>query len=108
MRPPCSFLKRIASGGEWDDEVGPSTVNIAKKLEKRLESEDPVTGRWEVPDCKQGRVWCDASSIATGISVEIGGAVVEDVSWLRKEDDAALINLAELEAANEAIKAALA
>ena len=34
--------------------------------------------------------------------------MVEDASWLRKEDDAAHINLAELEAANEAIKAAVA
>ena len=33
---------------------------------------------------------------------------MEDASWLRKEDDTAYINLAELEAANEAIKAAVA
>jgi len=73
----------------------------------RLVSEDLVNSKWEVPDQKYGRVWCDASSIATGISIEIGGAVVEDASWLRKEDDAAHINLEELEAANEAIKAAV-
>ena len=108
LRPACSFLKRMASGGEWDNAVGPRVVDLAEKLRKRVESEDPVTGRWDVPDCRQGRVWCDASSIATGISVEIGGEVVEDASWLRKEDDAAHINLAELEAANEAIKAAVA
>ena len=78
------------------------------KLSERPASEYPVSDKWEVPDRKYGRVWCDASSIATGISVEIGGAVVEDASWLRKEDDAAHINLAELEAANEAIKAAVA
>ena len=53
-------------------------------------------------------MWCDASSIATGISIEIGGAVVEDASWLRKEDNVAHINLAELEVANEVIKAAVA
>ena len=28
---------------------------------------------------------CDASSIATGVVVEIGGLVVEDVTWLRKK-----------------------
>ena len=30
-------------------------------------------------------VWCDASSIVTGVVVEIGSLVVEDVTWLRKK-----------------------
>ena len=30
-------------------------------------------------------VWCDASSIATGMVVEIGGSVAEDATWLRKK-----------------------
>ena len=49
-------------------------------------------------------MWCDASSIAVGICVEIGGVVVEDACWLRQKDDTNHINLAELDAANRALK----
>ena len=40
----------------------------------------------------------DASSLAIGTVLEAAGDVIEDCSWLRKENDAAHINLAELEA----------
>ena len=43
-------------------------------------------------------MWCDASSIATGVLLEIGGVVAEDAAWLRKKDDYGHINIAELEA----------
>jgi len=108
LRPACSFLKRAANGGGWKERLDFHVVEIAKKLEKRLEREDPVTGRWYVLNCRRGRVWCDASSLATGISVEIGGEVVEDATWICKEDAIAHINLAKLEAAIEAVKAAVA
>ena len=32
---------------------------------------------------KIGEVWCDASSIVTGVVVEIGSLVAEDATWLR-------------------------
>ena len=60
--------------------------------------EDPVGGVWEVVRTTQGRVWCDASSLAIGVCLEVDGAIVEDASWLRRMDDASHINLAELEA----------
>ena len=43
-------------------------------------------------------MWCDASSLAIGVCLEVDGGIVEDVSWLRRADDALHINLAELEA----------
>ena len=43
-------------------------------------------------------MWCDASSLATGVCLEVDGGIVEDASWLRRTDDASHTNLAELEA----------
>ena len=67
----------------WNDAVKSPVGDIAEKLVEWLKIEDPVNGRWDVPDHGQVRVWCDASSIAKSISVEIRGAVVADASWLR-------------------------
>jgi hypothetical protein len=55
----------------------------------------------------EGRVWCDKSSLVIRVSLEIGGAIVEDASWLRKENDPAHINLAELDAVVKGINLAL-
>ena len=52
-------------------------------------------------------VWVDANSLATGMSLEHDGAVVEDVSWLRKERDTQHINLAELDAVLKGINMVL-
>ena len=38
-----------------------------------------------MPKSSAGVVWCDASSIATGVLLEIGGVVAEDAAWLRKK-----------------------
>lgn len=54
-----------------------------------------------------GRVWSDASSLAMGTVLEIGGVDVEGAAWLRKENDATHINVAELEAVNRGINLAL-
>ena len=107
LRPSCSFIKRIASGGDWDTEVEPQVAALARQLAERIKSEDPVQGIWEVPQTDEGRVWCDASSIAVGVAVEIGTEIVEDACWLRPKSDSNHINLSELEAANQALKEAL-
>ena len=52
-------------------------------------------------------VWCDASSLAEGVCLEVGGHIVEDASWLRKENDGAHINVAELEAVVKGVNLAL-
>ena len=43
-------------------------------------------------------VWVDASSLATGVSLEHDGAAVEDATWLRKGRDTQHINLVEVDA----------
>ena len=98
LRVHCSYLKRLACSGRWDDEVSSEVVSLLGETCARVEAEDPVSGRWAVPRATSGRVWCDASSLAMGACLEVGGHVVEDASWLRKESDGAHINLAELEA----------
>jgi transposase InsO family protein len=98
LRVACSFLKREASGVDWDCVVGDSVMERAQEINRRLHQRDPVSGHWLVDDVPACRVWCDASGLAIGACVEVDGVVVEDASWLRKQDDAAHINLAELEA----------
>ena len=68
--------------------VGERTTTMMKEVLKEVEQEDPVKGRWDVPRTEKGVVWCDASSIATGVLLGIGGVVAEDATWLRKKDDA--------------------
>lgn len=98
LRPACSYLKRKASAVAWDSPVSNEIMSVTEDLWEKFKANDPVKGNWHVPDSSSVRVFCDASSIAIGVCVEVSGRVVEDASWLRKADDAAHINLAELEA----------
>ena len=61
-----------------------------------MRQEDPVLVKLCV-DGPEFNVWFDASSLATGVSLEYDGAAVEDASWLRKERDMQYINLMELD-----------
>ena len=89
LRVAASFIKRRAAGVTrgWDDEVTnvPLTTMIIEVV-ARVRQKDPVRGKWCV-DGPELDVWIDASSLATGVSLEHDGAVVEDASWLRKERD---------------------
>ncbi|KAK3870778.1 hypothetical protein Pcinc_024023 [Petrolisthes cinctipes] len=78
-----------------------------RDLLARLAVEDPVKGRFHVSPCERGRVWCDASSLALGVAVEIGGQTVEDAAWLQKKDDSGHINIAELDAVVKGVNLAL-
>ena len=98
LRVWCSYVKRLASGGEWDKEVPVGVGSTLGEVLDRVASEDPVHGSWCVTSEARGKVWCDASSLALGVCLELGGHVAEDASWLRKEGDCAHINVAELEA----------
>ena len=69
--------------------------------------EDHGKGRWVVSRERTGIVWCDASSLAIGVCLEIVGDIVEDASWLRKADDSTHINLAELKAVLKGLNLAL-
>ena len=60
-----------------------------------------------MPKIEKGVVWCDTSSIATVVLLELGGVVVEDAARLRKKDDAGHINVAELDVVLKEINLAL-
>lgn len=98
LRVWCSYIKRLASGGEWDCGVPSGVGPVLQETLERLAMEDPVHGVWGVPGEASGKVWCDASSLALGVCLELGGHVVEDASWLRKQNDGAHINVARLDA----------
>jgi len=66
-------MKRVAGRGNWDTEVEPEATEMAKQLAMRIKAEDPTRGPWEVPKTENGKVWCDASSMAIEVCVEIGG-----------------------------------
>ena len=73
----------------------------------RIENEDPAKGVWPVSSCGIMNVWCDASKIAYGVVLEKEGKPIEDGSWLKKLDDGAHINLAELNAVIRGVNMAM-
>jgi len=97
LRPTCSYMKRL-SEGNWEDKVGDEIIEKVKWVMRRVEEADPCKGEWFINNCEEGILWCDASSIAIGVLLEVKGQTIEDASWLRKTDDSRHINLAELEA----------
>ena len=98
LRVACSYLKRHAEGRAWTDYVGDHARDVLREIVEEVRGNDPVRGKWAVPKVKKGSVWCDASKIALGVVVNIGGVEVEDAAWMRKKDDYNHINVAELEA----------
>ena len=74
---------------------------------QRVHDADPVRGRWAVLPVSHGHVWCDASSLATGVAVEIGDAIVEDAAWLHKPQDAVHINVTKLDAVVQGLNMAI-
>ena len=72
---------------------------------RKVNLDNPAKGRWDVAG-NEATVWVDASSIALGVVLEVGGHVMEDASWLRPED-ASHINLAELDVVIKGVNVAL-
>lgn len=107
IRVGCGFIKRNSAGSLWEDDIGEYAKYLLEDMLKRVQRNDPVSGIWNPPENGVIRVWCDASSIAMGVIVEIGGVIVEDASWLRKSDDSAHINVAELNAIIRGVNLAL-
>lgn len=107
LRVACSYIKRRAEGIRWEDKVGLETVKMIRDVLERVNREDPVKGRWQAPRTTKGVVWCDASSIATGVVLEMDGVDVEDAAWLRKKGDHGHINVAELDAVLKGVNLAL-
>ena len=109
LRPAASFVKRRVSEAVdgWDEPVDdPSVVRLVDELVARVRADDPARGQWDVGE-GVATVWTDASSLALGVAIEVGGEVVEDASWLRPRDDVSHINLAELDAALKGVNLAI-
>ena len=99
--------ERKAEGSRLSDFVGDMVMRIVKELVDEVQCSDPIKGPWSVSKTEEGTVWCDASSLALGVAVEIGGVIVEDAAWLRKKEDFNHINVAELEAALKGLNLAI-
>ena len=91
----------------WDDEtMDDLLVCMVKDTIARVKQDDPAKGDW----CVQGdklNMWVDASSLAIGVLLEKNGAAIENACWLRRTNDAAHINLAELDVVMKGINLAL-
>ena len=70
---------------------------MMRDVTRRVTSQDPAKGAWNITTGEKCVVWCDASSLATGAAIDIDEEIVEDMSWLRPKDDGAQINIAELD-----------
>lgn len=91
----------------WDDEVhDPALQSMLVEVVARVTNDDPVRGSWCV-DGSEFTVWVDASSLALGVALAVDGRIIEDACWLRPENDAKHINLAELDATLKGVNLAL-
>ena len=100
LRVATGFVKRHSVGSRWEDDIGCQSKQMLQEMLQDVRDKDPVAGKWSASSkpATAARIWCDASSLALGCMLEIAGDVVEDGAWLRKKDDGAHINLAEMDA----------
>ena len=108
LRVAASYLKRVANAHSvgWDDEIREKSVRVMlEEIYNRLGEDDPAHGRWDV-EGDEADLWVDASSIAIGVVLQVGGMTIEDGSWMR-ESDSTHINMAELEAVIRGLNVAL-
>ena len=70
----------------WDEVIANEELKrCLHEVVLEVKKNDPVRGIWRSRGDK-ARIWVDASSLALGAVMEIDGSIVEDASWLRKED----------------------
>lgn len=72
----------------------------------RVKQDGPVQGKRFVNGHKF-EVWFDASTLATGVFLELNGDLVEDAFWLRLEKDVQHIPVVELNAVLRGVNVAL-
>ena len=75
------------------------------EVKDRLSKENSVKGWWDVAG-EEVSVWEDVSSLAYEVVLEVDDQVIEDLSWLRK-DNTIHINMAELDAVIKELNLAL-
>ena len=71
-----------------------------------MQRDNPAHGDWCV-DGREMNAWVNASSLVIEVVLERHETVLEDACWLRPENDAQHINLAELDAMLKGINLAL-
>ena len=107
LRVACSYIKRLTNETAWDDHILPLPLILVREVMRKLQTDDPVQGVWHVSSTGRVEVWCDASSMAVACCLAVDGVIVEDAAWMRKIDDGAHINVAELEAVVKGLSLAL-
>ena len=107
LRTTCSYMKRTADGIGWEDRMDGETVVVTREIVKEVRWQDPVRMKWHVLKSEKSIVWYDASSMDTGMNVEIDSVVVKNATWLRKKSDYNHINVAKLNATIKGVKLAL-
>ncbi|KFD49597.1 hypothetical protein M513_09540 [Trichuris suis] len=108
LRVAAAFAKRSANAAtrSWDDPTDDATIRpLLEEISARVKNDDPARGVWNVSG-DMARLWVDASGLALGVALEVGGAILEDASWLRR-DEAQHINMAELDAVIRGLNLAL-
>ena len=108
LRVAVVTIKRCATSvsSGWDDEVHDATLqSMLTETVARVTHDDPVRGNWCV-DGNEFTVWVDASLLALGVALAVDEFIIEDVCWLRPENDSRHINLAELDATLKGINLA--
>lgn len=103
----CSFIKCMAIEVGWGDTASKRVIGMLQEVLQRVKKEDPVKGKWHVSKLEKETVWCEASSIALGVLLEMEDSVLEDAAWPRKRDNFNHINVAQLKAVMKTIKMAV-
>uniref|UniRef100_A0A5S6Q541 RNase H domain-containing protein n=1 Tax=Trichuris muris TaxID=70415 RepID=A0A5S6Q541_TRIMR len=108
LRVAAAYAKRKANdvSKSWDGPINDERLEaLLRKIAAQVKVHDPAKGRWDATGDK-ARIWADASSLALGVVLEVGDCVMEDAAWLRP-NDAAHINMAELDALIRGLNLAL-
>ena len=66
LRPCCSYLKGLTNALKLDVEVSPHVFGLAKEMEDRTMTADPVRIIYSVSEILRVRIGCDASNLAIG------------------------------------------
>jgi hypothetical protein len=59
------------NGVPWNHEASAPTMSMLSEVINAVKERDPVQGIWTVNQTTRGTVWCDASSLAIGVALEI-------------------------------------
>ncbi|KRY45017.1 hypothetical protein T03_16340 [Trichinella britovi] len=79
---PAAYIKRKANDAttSWDEVIdGDELRGLIQETALAVKKRDPARGRRDV-SAEEAKIWVDASSLAIGVALEVGGSIVEDAS----------------------------